>query len=148
MGTWTLTANFNEIDGTTSPTKQVKISSNVQVTTDDGVIFDPAIVTVVDGAFSVELPAPGDGVNPDAFGFRLHRGNGQTKRWDFPAQTAGTTHALKDFTQTTPLPVPDTFDAQMTALTERVAELEASAQAGAPQIALDTDAVPYFTIGA
>jgi hypothetical protein len=116
VGTWTLTADFDALDGSASPTKHVTIYANTQITTSAGVIFETVVVPVVDGELSVTLPSPGTGTSPDDFGFLVYRTTGPTSRWQVPAQTAGSTHSLEEFTPTTALPVPAGFDAQLAAL--------------------------------
>lgn len=104
MGSFTVHADFNQLDGGDSLTKSVNISSNVQVIANGGVIYDSASHQLVDGVLQVQLPA--DDNEPGEFGYVIRRATGLTKVWRIPAQPPGTTVELTDFTPTTPLPLP------------------------------------------
>lgn len=103
---FTVHADFNVIDGTDSNIKSVYIRSTTQILGADGVIFEDGSVRLEGGVLTVELPSPDDvGVEPDDFGFVITRAVGRTRKWQVPAQSAGTSVDLTDFTSTTSLPL-------------------------------------------
>lgn len=105
MGSFTLHADFNQLDGGATLTKSVTISTNVQVIGTSGTIFEgTTTVNLVDGVLNVSLPATDN--DPGTFGYTIRRAIGLTKVWRVPAQAPGVTVELTDYTDTTPLPVP------------------------------------------
>lgn len=125
MGTFTLHADFDALDGGETRTKKVHIQSNTQVLGPSGVIFDSATVDLVDGVLNVELPA--DDNPPGEFGYIITRTLGMTRRWQVPVQPADTTVELSDYTSTTALPLtPDEYAQAQQALDAEIARATAA----------------------
>lgn len=110
MGTFTLRADFNSLDGGASTTEAVTISANTQIA-DNGVIYDGGTDFSVGGSGVLRVLLPATDLAPHDFGFIVRRDNGLVRNWRVPAQPPGTTVELTDFTATTPIPLPATGDA-------------------------------------
>jgi hypothetical protein len=106
MATMIITGTLQHYDGDPSATTTLEIRANTPIIdTVNGVVFEPDTITAVGGVLSYACPAPGDGIEPDAFGYILTGYvGGELKEWNVPA-VAGTTD-LSEVTDTTPLPTP------------------------------------------
>lgn len=117
MGTFTLHGDFRELDGDAGQATEVYIRTNTQVLGATAV-YEPARLPVVDGEFTVALPA--NDVEPEAFGYivAISKPLAAQRSWSVPAQAPDTAVELRDFTDTTPLPVPPSLESRVEALEE------------------------------
>jgi hypothetical protein len=105
MATMTITGTLQGYDGDPSATEKLSIRANVQVIdTVTDVVFEHDTIAVTGGEFSYDCPAPGDGIEPEEFGYIVSGYiRGRSVRWQIPA--AAGMFDISDFTATTPLPI-------------------------------------------
>lgn len=116
MGTFRLHADIKELDGGLTDTKRLLIRSMgddgdgglvpVQVVGNNSVIFDTARVELLNGQFTIDLPANDN--QPADFGYVITRQSSRavTKQWMIPVQVPNSQHELSAFTPVTGLPLP------------------------------------------
>lgn len=136
MELWTLEGNLKQLDGEAwvpGPLYIEPIDSAgkpVTITNTTGTIFNPdrePFPVADDGTFSINLPSPGVGTWPAAFGFRVRTKIGPAARGHVvPSQPSGTTRQLREFidnTDTSPVPPNPSDQSRISVLEDEVDSL-------------------------